>query len=480
MPAVWPPAFLIVFRTILICAVYIFYLHLKAKMRILFSLLSNNNPIGGGNMRLWEEKIALPRFPQLQGEAKTDVLIVGGGITGILCAHMLHEQGVDYLLAEGRRIGSGTTAGTTAVITAQHSDVYTKMVKRFGKEVARGYLAANMNAFHAYQALSERYDFDYEEKPSYLYSMTDKQALMTEAATLKELGAQAEYTEDCGLPFDVAGAVRFPQAAQMHPLKLLGALSKNLHIKENAHIIDVKGKTAYTNNGKIHAKKIIIAAHYPFLKMKGLYPLKLYQKRSFVVALAHAPMLPGTYVDMQPRGMYLRNYKDLLIVGGGDARTGTAQDGFQLVRSFVHGVFPDAREKYAWAAQDCISLDEIPYIGAYSDALPHVYLASGFNEWGITSAMAAASILTDLVMERENEYAEIFSPARSMLRPQLALNAAETIKNFFTPKAKRCSHLGCALKHNRDENTWDCPCHGSRFDEHGRIIDNPAIKNAKV
>lgn len=453
---------------------------MKAKRRILFPFASNTNPIGGGDMRLWEEKIELPHFPRLQEDLETDVLIIGGGITGILCAHMLHEQGVDYLLAEGRRIGSGTTAGTTAVITAQHSDVYTKIVKWFGKETARGYLAANMKAFYEYQALSERYDFEYEEKPSYIYSVADKKALQVEAAILKELGAKVEYTEECGLPFDIAGAVCFPQAAQMHPLKLLGTLSERLHIKENTHIIDVKGKTAYANDGRITAKKIIIAAHYPFLKMKGLYPLKLYQKRSFVLALAHAPTLPGTYADTQQGGIYLRNYKDLLIVGGGDYRTGTAQDGFQTVRSFVRGVFPDAREKYAWAAQDCISLDEIPYIGQYSKALPHVYVASGFNEWGMTSAMAAASILTDRVMDRENEYAEIFSPDRSMLRPQLALNAAETIKNFFTPKAKRCSHLGCALKHNRNENTWDCPCHGSRFDEHGCIIDNPAVKNAKV
>ncbi len=449
-------------------------------MRILFPFASNTNPIGGGIMRLWEEKMELPHFPRLQGDAETDVLVIGGGITGVLCAHMLHEQGVEYLLAEGRQIGSGTTAGTTAVITAQHSDVYTKMVKRFGKEVARGYLAANMNAFHAYQALSGRHDFEYEEKPSYLYSLTEKQDLQVEAAILKELGAEAEYTEECGLPFEIAGAVRFPKAAQMHPLKLLGALSKRLHIKENTHIVDVKGTTAYTAHGKITAKKIIIAAHYPFLKLKGLYPLKLYQKRSFVVALAHAPALPGTYADPGQRGIYLRNYKDLLIVGGGDARTGTAQDGFSFVREFVKGVFPDAREKYAWAAQDCISLDEIPYIGTYSRALPHVYVATGFNEWGMTSAMAAASILTDLAMGRENEYAEIFSPGRPMLRPQLALNAAETIKNFFTPKGKRCSHLGCALKHNEDENTWDCPCHGSRFDEHGRILDNPAVKNARV
>ena len=135
---------------------------------------------------------------------------------------------------------------------------------------------------------------------------------------------------------------------------------------------------------------------------------------------------------------------------------------------------------YRWATQDCMSLDGVPYIGRYSAKTPNLYVATGFNKWGMTNAMAAASLLTDLVLGRDDPYTDLFSPSRSILRPQLAVNSLEAVANLMTPTKPRCPHLGCALKYNPAEHSRDCPCHGSRFTSDGKLIDNPSTGNIKV
>lgn len=149
------------------------------------------------------------------------------------------------------------------------------------------------------------------------------------------------------------------------------------------------------------------------------------------------------------------------------------------LRNFAQQYYPSAIEKYHWATQGCMTLDSVPYIGAYSAGISDLYVAAGFNKWGMTSSMVSAMNLCDLVQGKQNPYAEVFSPSRTILRPQLTVNAFEAVVNLLTPTAKRCPHLGCALKWNPYERTWDCPCHGSRFIEDGRLIDNPATKGLK-
>ena len=121
-----------------------------------------------------------------------------------------------------------------------------------------------------------------------------------------------------------------------------------------------------------------------------------------------------------------------------------------------------------------MTLDDVPYIGRYSKGTPNLYVATGYNKWGMTSSMVAAKVLTDLVRDRENPYAEVFDPSRSVLHPRLASNVWEATVGLVTPTAPRCPHMGCVLKYNAQEHTWDCPCHGSRFDRDGKLIDNPA------
>lgn len=185
------------------------------------------------------------------------------------------------------------------------------------------------------------------------------------------------------------------------------------------------------------------------------------------------------YVDEAEKGLSFRNYGELLLLGGGDHRTGKGGGNWDELRRFAAKQYPSAQEQYAWATQDCMTLDSVPYIGHYSKHTPNLYVATGFNKWGMTSSMVSAMILTDLVLDKQNEFAPVFSPHRSMLKTQLLINGAEAVANLLSPNQKRCPHMGCALKWNSPEHTWDCPCHGSRFEQDGTLIDNPATGSLK-
>ena len=429
---------------------------------------------------LWEQESRKIRFESLNYDIKTDVLIIGGGMAGVLCAYMLHQSGVPYVLAEAETIGSGITKNTTAKITCQHGLIYDQLIRKFGMERAEQYLKANEDALARYRDLCRNIDCDFEEKDSYVYSLDSRQKIEKEIRALEKLGVHAEDAAHLPLPFSVAGAVRYPKQAQFHPLKFISAVSEGLHIYEHTAVRELAGTEAITDHGKITAKKIIAATHFPFLNKHGSYFIKLYQSRSYVTALENAPDVHGVYVDEAQTGMSFRNYGSLLLLGGGDHRTGKKGGNWRELRNFAQRHYAGAAEKYHWATQDCMTLDGIPYIGAYSAGTENLYVATGFHKWGMTASMVSAIILCDLVQGKKSPYADVFSPSRTILRPQLAVNAFEAIASFLTPTAKRCPHLGCALKWNPYEHTWDCPCHGSRFAEDGSLIDNPATGDLKL
>lgn len=434
----------------------------------------------------WQDdfKAEKPIFKSAEGEFETDVLIIGGGMAGILIAKRLSELGIDYMLVEANEIGSGTTFGTTAVVTAQHDTLYTDIKDSFDAETARLYLRANLDAVRRFESLAESIPCDYEVKPSFMVtrSRIEAKVLRNETELLNSFGFGTRYHTDTELPYRIAGAVEFPEMAQIQPLKLLYGVAKKLNVFEHTFITRIRGNTAYSHNAEIHAKHIVVATHFPFINKHGMYFMKLYQNRSFVMAFEDAQELSGTYVDTAEGGVYLRSHGSTLIVGGGDHRTGKKGKEFDHVEDFVRAYMPElnGKRRYSWATQDCMSLDGIPYIGRYSKNTPRLYVATGFNEWGMTSSMIASEIIPDLIMERENEFSKVFEPARTMLRKQFFINLGESFINIIAPSTKRCSHLGCTLKWNAREHTWDCPCHGSRFEKSGELISNPAMKNAKI
>ncbi|MBQ6570279.1 MAG: FAD-dependent oxidoreductase [Clostridia bacterium] len=428
---------------------------------------------------IWKASAEMPRFPALDRDIKTDVLIIGGGIAGILTAFFLGQKGVDYVLVEKEKICSGITGNTTAKITFQHGLIYNKILKTSGAGAAKQYLLANCAAFDKYAELCESIDCDYTVSDNYVYSTGDRQILEEEISALNKIGYSAVLCEKADIPIKNVGAVMFPRQAQFNPLKFLAAIAKDLKIYENTFVREMVGTTAVTDKYKIRADKVIVATHFPFINKHGLYFLKMYQHRSYVIALENAGRVDGMYVDNDSGGMSLRNYGSYLFVGGSGHRTGKNGCGWEALRKFARQTFPQAKEVYHWAAQDCMSLDKIPYIGHYSKHTPNLFTATGFNKWGMTLAMVSAMILSETVLGRRSEYAQVFDPSRSILKPQLLVNGFESTKNLLTPTSKRCPHLGCALKWNKAEHTWDCPCHGSRFSSQGKVLDNPANGDLK-
>lgn len=429
---------------------------------------------------LWTEDVERPGFETLKGDKKTDVLIIGGGICGILCSYMLKQAGIRNILVEADRICSGITENTTAKLTYQHGLIYDKLIDNLGFEGAQLYLEAQRLAMRELQALTKTADCDYGECDSFVYSLTDRQKIEREVTAINRLGGRASFCESTRLPFFVAGAVKVEAQAQFHPLKLLYSISDGLDIYENTRVLELRPDGAVTPLGRIRAQKIIVATHFPFINKHGSYFLKLYQHRSYVIAFKNAPNLNGMYIDESDTGLSFRNHKDLLLLGGGSHRTGKNGGNWKELSETAEKYYPEAVEVCRWATQDCMTLDGMSYIGQYSKRTPNLYVATGFNKWGMSSSMLSAMILRDLVCERKNRYARLFSPSRSILRPQLAINLAESLKGILTPTVPRCPHMGCALKYNPYEHSWDCSCHGSRFERSGEPIDNPANKKAKI
>ncbi len=428
---------------------------------------------------IWKRDTKLPEFPALNQDLKTDVLIIGGGLAGILCAYRLQQQGVDYALIEADRVCAGVSGNTTAKITSQHGLIYKKLIRQFGEETAKKYWLANEEALHQLKKLCGKADCPVEETNNYIYSTGSEVEIREELAVLKQLGIPARLADGISLPFPVTAALCFEKQAQFDPMMLVNALVKEMHIYEHTPARQFIGNTVLTDKGRITADKIIVATHFPIINKHGAYFLKMYQQRSYVVALENAAQVDGMYLDAAENGLSFRNYGKYLLLGGGGHRTGKHGGGWRLLEDFAAKHYPDAKILCRWAAQDCMTLDGIPYIGQYSPKTPGLYVATGFNKWGMSSSMLSAMILGDLVQGRKNPYSPVFSPSRTILRPQLFANIWESTVNLLTPTKPRCPHLGCALKWNPREHSWDCPCHGSRFAADGKLLNDPATDDLK-
>lgn len=472
---------------------------------------------------IWRTDTSFPERPSLEGELEIDTAVIGGGLAGILTAYFLQQKGIPTVVLEANCVGSGQTGNTTAKITCQHDLIYDRLIQNFGVKLAGQYARANQGAIEAYEALvaEKQIDCQLESIPAYLYSEAGPEALKREAAAAQRLGIAASFTTETALPFSVKGAVRFEHQAQFHPLRLLKAIADEVTVYERTSVQQVHDHTLITNCGTVRAEHIVFACHYPFVNFPGLYFARMHQERSYVLALRQAQQLDGAYLGIDPGGLSFRNAGDLLLLGGEGHRTGENSSGEQyanLLRS-AKLWYPNCTEAARWSAQDCMPIDGVPYIGRYAPSKPYWFVATGFQKWGMTSAMVSATLISDLICGIKNENAEIFSPHRfslsasaKTLASDLAQSAAGLAKGFFgVPASKldslpnghggivraegkkvgaykdkdgrvylvspQCPHLGCQLEWNPAERSWDCPCHGSRFDYTGRLISGPAQKD---
>ena len=429
---------------------------------------------------IWTENIRIPAFPRQEQDLKTDILIVGGGMAGLLCQRLLTDAGADCVLIEADRILGGVTRNTTAKITSQHGLLYDKLIRQFGEKTARLYYDANEAALAKYRAFAERIDCGFEVQDSYVYEVGSSEKLGKELDALKKLNIPGEYVGASRLPVTAAGAIRFLDQGQFHPLKFGAGIAEGLRIYEDTRALEFAPDTVITNRGTITANKIIIATHFPILNKHGGYYLKMYQERSYVLALENATRVEGMYRDEAKSGLSLRNYGDLLLLGGGSHRTGENEGGkYDALRDAARTLFPGSREVAHWSAQDCVTVDRIPCIGQYARAQPRWYVATGFAKWGMTSAMVSARIIAGMIAGDAPDYADVFSPQRPVISADnmkpLLDEAGHALRNLakVTP-VPRCRHLGCELSWNPDEDSWDCPCHGSRYTLEGELLDGPA------
>lgn len=475
---------------------------------------------------IWSADSTLTDRQCLKEDIKVDVAVIGAGMAGILIANSLKEKGLKVVIIEADKVANGVTKNTTAKITSQHSLIYDKLTKETSQEIARQYASANEKAIKLYKKIikEKNIDCNFEEMPAYVYAKENKEAIEAEVEAANRIGIKASLETINPLPYPIAAMVKFENQAQFNPLQFIQAIALELTIYEHTKVLSVEEQVVTTDKGKVIADHIVMATHFPFINAPGYYFARMFQQRSYVIALEHAQKLNGMYIDAQEDGFSLRQYKDMLLFGGGGHRTGKNELGgsYEKLRKAAKGFYPEAIEKYYWSTQDCMTLDGIPYIGQFSSKTPNLYVATGFNKWGMTSSMVSAIILTDLIIHQESEYSECFTPQRfhaSASTKNLVVDGVETVSGLFTQlftKAKseieqiekehagtidyegmkvgiykdkdgeifmvttKCPHLGCQLSWNQDELSWDCPCHGSRFDYKGGLIGNPATKGIAI
>ena len=422
---------------------------------------------------IWLNENIDTNFEVLHKDIETDVLIIGGGIVGALCAYELNKRQINYVLVEQEKIGKKTTKDTTAILTIQHDTLYQDLIKEQGIKKARQYLELNMKALKKYKELSKIYDFDYEEYSSTFFTSIDKQKIYKEYKALEKLNVHCNIIKDLPLDIPIKLGVSVINQAKINPQKLIVNISKDLNIYEFTKITKVKKNIAYTkNNNTIKFKHLIIATHYPIINISNLMFTKLTQRRSYVCAIKANKKISGTYCSIDENGLYFRQYKDYIIIGGNDRDVGSKDknDFIERVKQLNIGEIESV-----WSGQDCITLDGIPYIGKCNILHPNYYVATGFNLWGFTWAMASSFILADMI-EWNQEY-KIVNPNRIIINKKLLKNIKISLINLLKFKTPKCKHLGCSLNYNEEEKTWECPCHGTRYNINGKVIDGPSKKN---
>jgi glycine/D-amino acid oxidase-like deaminating enzyme len=442
--------------------------------------------------------------PPLTDDLDCDVVVIGGGIAGVTAALTLTREGARVVLLEARRVGTGATGYTTAKLSSLHGLTYTKLASSYDDETARSYGEANEAGLEQVASLVDQLgiDCDFRRKPNFTYteSQGGRSKVMEEAGTAKRLGLPASFVAEVEeLPFTVAGAVRFADQAEFHPLKYLNALANAADdagclIYEGSRVVSVgqgSPTRVRTETGQtVTAGHAIVATHVPFLD-RGLYFARAHPERSYVLLARLRSEVPqGMYLSDERPAHSLRSVPtedgELLMVGGESHKAGQsdAAERFNALERWALERFDVASIEHRWATQDWMPADNLPLIGRLWPFSSRVLTATGFRKWGLAMGTAAAGILADQVLGRENSWSGTFTPMRLHPLaggPEFVKENANVGLHFVLDRVTkrgnpRCTHLGCLLDFNQAEGTWDCPCHGSRFSADGEVIEGPAVR----
>ncbi|WP_173915486.1 FAD-dependent oxidoreductase [Halobacillus sp. Marseille-Q1614] len=488
---------------------------------------------------MWRD-FTIDAFPKLNEDIKTDVTVVGGGITGITTAYMLVKQGYNVVLLEAGRLVEGTTGYTTAKISSQHDLIYSELIKTHGEEKAKLYYEANEEGLALIDQIrnSHNIDCDFSFQDAFLYanSIKDKKLIKKEAGAYQKLGVNGGWTNDNHLPYPVSSAAVITRQAQFHPVKYLRGLiqflkEKNTPIYENTRVENIdKGDIPIvtTRDGhKIESNHVVMASHYPFNDVEGLYFGRLHVERSYSIAVkTNDPIPEGMHLSTGSPKRSLRsavdeNGEQLLLIGGEGHTSGQVEETercYENLLSFARKHWDVTDVPYRWSSQDLTTLDQVPYIGPVTETNSNIYVATGFSKWGMTNGTIAAKVISDQISHVPNKYEDLFRPSRFNAAkdiPNFTIENLDVAKEFLKGKLNRkdielesikrgdaavvsyngkkagaykdhsghvtivdtsCTHMGCDVAWNEAENSWDCPCHGSRFTTEGEVIEGPAVE----
>ncbi len=494
-------------------------------------------------MSYWNEKFTRKNKPNiLDKDEKVDVCIIGGGLTGLTTAYYLSKSNLKVAILESNEICSGTSGSTTGKITSQHGLFYSYLIKSYGIDFAKKYFEANELAISNIEKITkdENIECDFVRQTSCVFcdKESEKKEFGEEMNALNRLKVNAIYKEKVDIPINNFGGIEFENQAMFNPVKyaygLLDILENNgVRVYENSKVIKINKENGnyivYTNNHSVKCKYVVIATHFPIKDFPGMYFAKMYQDISYVIAVKSDKKYFGKYyINNSSPSISIRTITDygkdnITLIAGNGHRVGrniNKVDSYKFLEDIAKKIFGSNFTVIdKWSTQDCISMDKIPYIGKFSSLMSNIYVATGFNKWGMALSNVASNIISDDILGKENKYKNLFTATRMDVIKNMkaysehmketvysiAINKFKIPKeylddvkegegkiisyknnkvgvykdedgkfNFIKPI---CTHLKCELQFNNIDKTWDCPCHGSRFTVDGEVINNPAVIN---